>query len=89
MRNMSFILSFYNKISGKYRMHRAVSLKRCKSRVTDEHVLYPKGRAIADDFADDLRLDQVLTGADGLDIINEFVKVFGMAACVLDAESVG
>lgn len=38
---------------------------------------------------DDLRLDRVLTGADGLDIINEFVKVFGMAACVLDAESVG
>ena len=49
-----------------------------------------KGGAIADDLhADDLRLDQVLTGADGLDIINEFVKVFGMAACVLDAESVG
>ena len=40
-------------------------------------------------IADDLRLDRVLTGADGLDIINEFVKVFGMAACVLDAESVG
>jgi hypothetical protein len=39
--------------------------------------------------ADDLRLDRVLTGVDGLDIINEFVKVFGMAACVLDAESVG
>lgn len=39
--------------------------------------------------ADDLRLDRVLTGADGFDIINEFVKVFGMAACVLDAESVG
>ena len=38
---------------------------------------------------DDLRLDRVLTGADGLDIINEFVKVFGMAACVLDAERVG
>ena len=40
-------------------------------------------------IADDLRLDRVLTGADGFDIINEFVKVFGMAACVLDAESVG
>ena len=36
-----------------------------------------------------LKADRVLTGADGFDIINEFVKVFGMAACVLDAESVG
>lgn len=44
-----------------------------------------KGGAIADD----LRLDRVLTGVDGFDIINEFVKVFGMAACVLDAERVG
>ena len=38
---------------------------------------------------DDMALRRVLTGAGPFDIINEFVKVFGMAACVLDAESVG